>query len=177
MSVRDTLDYLASFRQQWNDRVERDLLDRFQLDPRRKAMALSRGQRTQLALVGAIAAQPDLLLLDEPTSGLDPIVRREFVETIIGAFQGTGDGPRTVFVSTHLIAEFEGLIEEFTIIDQGRELVTLGADEARDRFRKVRVRFDGEPPAQDPSGALHVRRSGREMEILVNGSEIGRAHV
>lgn len=170
MSVRDTLDYLASFRSRWNDRVEKELLERFELDRRQKAMTLSRGQRTQLALVGAIAAEPDLLVLDEPTSGLDPIVRRDFIETIIGAFQGGGDGPRTVFVSTHLIAEFEGLIEELAIIDQGRGLLQLGAEEARDRFRKLRVRFAGEPPSHDPHGALHVRRRGREMEILVNGA-------
>jgi energy-coupling factor transporter ATP-binding protein EcfA2 len=70
-------------------------------------------------------AEPDLLILDEPTSGLDPIVRREFVRTVIGAYQEGGRGPRTVFVSTHLISEFEGLIDEFTIIEKGREVLTL----------------------------------------------------
>ena len=59
-------------------------------------------------------------MLDEPTSGLDPIVRREFIETVIGAYQSGDPGRRTVFVSTHLISEFEGLIDEFTIIEQGR---------------------------------------------------------
>ena len=85
-------------------------------------------------------------MLDEPTSGLDPIVRREFIETVIGAYQSGDPGSRTVFVSTHLIAEFEGLIDEFTIIEQGRELLTMEADAARDRFRKIRARF-AQPPA------------------------------
>src|SRR5439155_1619074 len=84
---------------------------------------LSKGQKTQLALVAAICPEPDLLILDEPTSGLDPIVRREFIQTVIGAYQSGGDTPRTIFVSTHLISEFEGLIDEFTIIEQGRELL------------------------------------------------------
>ena len=59
----------------------------FRLDPRQKTSHLSKGQRTQLALIVAICPEPELLVLDEPTSGLDPIVRREFIETIIGAYQ------------------------------------------------------------------------------------------
>ena len=66
-------------------------------------------------------------MLDEPTSGLDPIVRREFIETVIGAYQSGDPGRRTVFVSTHLISEFEGLIDEFTIIEQGRASADHGS--------------------------------------------------
>jgi ABC-2 type transport system ATP-binding protein len=131
---------------------------------------LSRGQKTQLALIIAVCPEPDLLILDEPTSGLDPIVRREFIETVIGAYQSGDPERRTVFVSTHLIAEFEGLIDEFTIIEQGRELLTMAADDARDRFRKIRVRFAQAPDAFDLSGALHVKRNGREAEILADGN-------
>jgi ABC-2 type transport system ATP-binding protein len=170
MTVSDTLEYLASFRKHWNSDIEADLLKRFQLDPKQKTSHLSKGQRTQLALIGAICPEPELLVLDEPTSGLDPIVRREFIETVIGAYQSGDPGRRTVFVSTHLISEFEGLIDEFTIIEQGRELLTMDADAARDRFRKIHARF-AQPPAQlDLSDALNVKRSGREIEILVNGN-------
>lgn len=170
MTVSAALEYLASFRPHWNRGIERDLLGRFGLDPTRKTGALSKGQRTQLALIGAICPEPELLVLDEPTSGLDPIVRREFIETVIGAYQSGDPERRTVLVSTHLIAEFEGLIDEFTIIDEGRELLTLGADEARGRFNKIRARFRGEPPRLDLSGALQVRTVGRELEILANGA-------
>ena len=169
MSVRDTLEYLASFRQNWNQDIEKDLLTRFQLDATKKTTSLSKGQRTQLALIGAICPEPELLVLDEPTSGLDPIVRREFIETIIGAYQSGDPTRRTVFVSTHLIAEFEGLIDEFTIIDQGRELLTMDADAARDRFKKIRARFAQEPKT-NLTGALRVKRNGRELEVLANGN-------
>jgi ABC-2 type transport system ATP-binding protein len=169
MTVRDTLEYLASFRTNWNRDIENDLLKRFQLDAAKKTTSLSKGQRTQLALIGAICPEPELLVLDEPTSGLDPIVRREFIETVIGAYQSGDPTRRTVFVSTHLISEFEGLIDEFTIIEQGRELLTMEADAARDRFRKIRARF-AEMPKLDLSGALSVKQNGREMEILANGN-------
>jgi len=170
MTVRDTLDYLASFRAHWNRDLEADLLRRFGLSTGQKTTALSKGQRTQLALIGAICPEPELLLLDEPTSGLDPIVRREFIETVIGAYQAGDPGSRTVFVSTHLISEFEGLIDEFTIIEQGRELLTMDADAARDRFKKIRARLAQPPARLDVPGAMSVKQNGREVEILANGS-------
>ena len=169
MTVRDTLEYLASFRQNWNEDIEKDLLNRFQLDANKKTTALSKGQRTQLALIGAICPEPELLVLDEPTSGLDPIVRREFIETVIGAYQSGDPGKRTVFVSTHLISEFEGLIDEFTIIEGGKNLLTMEADAARDRFKKIRARFSQETKL-NLSAALNVKQSGREVEILANGN-------
>ncbi len=136
MTVRDALGYFASFRPKWNSETERALLEQFRLDPRQKTSHLSKGQRTQLALVIAICPEPELLILDEPTSGLDPTVRPEFIRTVIGAYQDGDPGRRTVFVSTHLISEFEGLIDEFTIIDRGREVLTLDADAARARHEK-----------------------------------------
>jgi len=169
MSARETLDYLRSFRTHWNAEIESDLLKRFQLDPSKRTSALSKGQRTQLALIAAVCPEPELLLLDEPTSGLDPIVRREFIETVIGAYQESDPERRTILVSTHLITEFEGLIDEFTLIDRGRDLLTLEADQARSRYQKIRARFSDPAPSVEFKGALHLRREGRELEIIANG--------
>ena len=170
MTVRETLDYLASFRERWNRKTEQELLERFRLDPTKRVGALSKGQRTQLALIGAICPETDMLVLDEPTSGLDPIVRREFIETVIGAYQEGNLGHRTILVSTHLITEFEGIIDAFTIIDQGKAVLTLEADEARERFQKIRARFAEPPPEMELSGALRLRREGRELELIANGA-------
>jgi ABC-2 type transport system ATP-binding protein len=170
MTVRQTLDYFAAFRAHWNRDTERVLLDQFRLDPRQKTSHLSKGQRTQVALITAVCPEPELLVLDEPTSGLDPIVRREFIRTVIGAYQEGEPGRRTVFVSTHLISEFEGLIDRFTIIEQGRDVLTLDADAARERYQKIYARFATEPTGLDLSGARVLRRGGRDVEIFVNGN-------
>ena len=181
MTVRDTIDYFASFRGHWNRETERRLLDQFRLDLRQKTSHLSKGQRTQLALITAVCPEPELLVLDEPTSGLDPIVRREFIQTIIGAYQEGEPGRRTVFVSTHLISEFEGLIDEFTIIDGGRAVLSLAADAARERSQKIYARFVSDPAELDLGGARVLRRGSRDLEIMVNGNAAGvlerlRAH-
>jgi ABC-type multidrug transport system ATPase subunit len=170
MSVRQTLDYFASFRSTWNLDTERALLAQFRLDVGQKAGHLSKGQRTQLALIAAICPEPELLVLDEPTSGLDPIVRREFIQTVIGAYQEGDPGRRTVFVSTHLISEFEGLIDEFTIIEQGRNVLTLDADAARERFQKVYARFPATAPALEWAGEDVLRHRGREVEVIARGN-------
>src|SRR5690349_6150932 len=65
MTVRQAIDYSASFRSRWNRDVERALLDQFRLDEGQKTTHLSKGQRTQLALVTAICPDPEMLVLDE----------------------------------------------------------------------------------------------------------------
>jgi ABC-2 type transport system ATP-binding protein len=169
MSIRETLDYLASFRPNWNRQIECELLQRFGLDPAQRTGNLSKGQRTQVALIAAVCPETDLLVLDEPTSGLDPIVRREFIEAVIGAYQQGVPGHRTILVSTHLIAEFEGLIDEFTIMDRGHAVLTLDADQARERYQKIRAGFAEPLPEIDLRAALRVRRDGRDLELIVNG--------
>jgi ABC-2 type transport system ATP-binding protein len=170
MTVRRALDYAASFRAHWNADTERALLSQFRLDVGQKASHLSKGQRTQLALIAAICPEPEVLILDEPTSGLDPIVRREFIQTVIGAYQDGDPGRRTVFVSTHLISEFEGLIDEFTIIDHGRDVLTLDADAARERYQKIHVRLPANEASLEIAGARVLRRHGQELEMVVNGN-------
>jgi ABC-2 type transport system ATP-binding protein len=170
MSIRETLDYLASFRENWNRKTETELLSRFRLDDSQKTGALSKGQRTQVALIAAVCPETDLLVLDEPTSGLDPIVRREFIETVIGAYQEGVSGERTILVSTHMIAEFEGLIDEFTIVDTGRSILTLGADEARARYQKIAARFSTAAPEVVLDKAVRSHRNGRDLTVITDGN-------
>jgi ABC-2 type transport system ATP-binding protein len=169
MTIRGTLDYFASFREKWNEDLDQKLLNQFGLDSRQKAATLSKGQKTQVALIAAVCPEPDLLILDEPTSGLDPIVRREFIQTVIGAYQDAAPD-RTIFVSTHLISEFEGLIDEFTVIEAGREVLSLNADTARERYKKIYARFANDTPPIDLTGLNVVRRERREIELIVNGN-------
>ena len=75
-----------------------------------------------------------------------------------------------MFVSTHLISEFEGLIDEFTIIDGGRDVLTLEADAARERFQKIYARFATEPPSLSLGSARVLRRGAREIEVVANGN-------
>ena len=170
MTVRGTLDYFASFRSRWNRDTERALMDQFRLDPRQKTSHLSKGQRTQLALIAAICPEPELLVLDEPTSGLDPIVRREFIQTVIGAYQEGDAGRRTVFVSTHLISEFEGLIDEFTIVEQRPRGPDAGGRRSAGALSEDLCALCRGAGGPDLGGARVLRKHGRDIEVFVNGN-------
>ena len=170
MCIQDYFEYLAAFREDWNQKLQKDLIDQFELDPGHKVNHLSRGQKIQVALIGALCPEPELLILDEPTSGLDPLIRREFIRTVIGAYQDADPENRTVFVSTHLITEFEGLIDKFTIVEQGRELLTLPTEQAQSEFKRLRCRFT-EPvtlPFQHDT-VLDCKLDGRQAELIIRG--------
>src|ERR1700738_4390879 len=92
------------------------LLERFDLDPRKKGRTYSKGNRQKVALVAALASDVELLLLDEPTSGLDPLMEEVFRECIAEERRRG----RTVLLSSHILAEVEAVCDRVTIIRAGR---------------------------------------------------------
>lgn len=104
------------------DATRRDeLLERFDLDPRKKGRAYSKGNRQKVPLVAALASDAELLLLDEPTSGLDPLMEETFRQVIAEDRQQLG---RTVLLSSHILSEVEALCDRVTIIRAGRAVET-----------------------------------------------------
>ena len=99
------------------DRAKRDqLLERFELDPTKKARTYSKGNRQKVGLVAALASRAELLILDEPTSGLDPLMEAVFQDCI----QEVRAEGRTVLLSSHILAEVEALCDRVSIIRAGR---------------------------------------------------------
>ena len=107
------------------------MLDRFELDPTKKARTYSKGNRQKVALVAALASDAELLLLDEPTSGLDPIMEAAFTESI-REVKAQG---RSVLLSSHIFAEVEKLADTVTIIRNGVTVETGSIGQLRARLR------------------------------------------
>lgn len=91
-------------------------VQRFGLDAKQKVKNLSKGMRSKVALALALAHEPELLILDEPTSGLDPLVRREFLESMVGV---AAEG-RTVLLCSHQVAEVERVADVVAILINGK---------------------------------------------------------
>ncbi|MBN2383641.1 ABC transporter ATP-binding protein [bacterium] len=168
MTVAGVLKYTSAFYPNWDWSLANELLARFAFNRKQKIPALSKGQKAQLALIEAISTGCDLLVLDEPTSGLDPLTRSEFIRTVIGAFQEDRHGQRTILVSTHLINEFEGLIERFTIIDRGRSIVTSDSDQARARYKKIQLFFEDSVPECNHPAILALEQQGKSLELVTD---------
>jgi ABC-2 type transport system ATP-binding protein len=116
LSGGEVIDLLGRLRGGLDPKRRADLLDRFDLDPRKKARTYSKGNRQKVALIAALASDVELLLLDEPTAGLDPLMEAAFRE-VIGAELHSD---RTVLLSSHILAEVEALCDRVSIIRAGR---------------------------------------------------------
>jgi ABC-2 type transport system ATP-binding protein len=135
------------------DPARRDeLLDRFELDPTKKARTYSKGNRQKVALVAALASSAELLILDEPTSGLDPLMESVF-QDCIREVKAQG---RTVLLSSHILAEVEALCDRVSIIRAGRTVQSGTLDEMRHLTRtSIDVTIDREPTGLDGLAGVH----------------------
>ncbi len=167
MTVRQLIRFTLSFYQDWRPEAERRLLGRYELPLDRKVKALSKGMRTKLALLLALARRPALLILDEPTEGLDPVSIEELLEMLAGASaEGTA-----VFFSSHQLSEVERIADDILIIDHGRLIMDISLDRLRHDFRRITVGFHN-PPAEAVfriPGVQHVRANGRQITMLATG--------
>jgi ABC-2 type transport system ATP-binding protein len=117
LSGGEAIDLLGRMRGGVDKKRKAELLERFDLDPRKKARTYSKGNRQKVALVAALASDVELLLLDEPTSGLDPLMEEVFREVVQEISERDG---RTVLLSSHILSEVEALCDRITIIRAGR---------------------------------------------------------
>ncbi|MYW97234.1 ABC transporter ATP-binding protein [Amycolatopsis rubida] len=116
LSGGEVIDLLGRLRGGLDQKRREELVERFDLDPRKKGRTYSKGNRQKVAIVAALASTVDLLLLDEPTSGLDPLMEATFQEVI----QEERAQGRTVLLSSHILAEVEALCDKVSIIRGGR---------------------------------------------------------
>jgi ABC-2 type transport system ATP-binding protein len=164
MTVAEMIAFTRSFYADWRPDAERRLLKQFDLPSSRKVKALSKGMRTKLALLLALARRPELLILDEPSEGLDPVSIEELLQALVAA---TAEGA-SVFFSSHQIAEVERIADHVCMLDQGRLVVDASLDAIRCDYRRVDIGFAGPPPARDwaSDDVSSVRIDGRQVTIM-----------
>jgi ABC-2 type transport system ATP-binding protein len=137
------IDFLARLRGNGVDTRRRDqLIERFELDPHKKARTYSKGNRQKVAIVAAFSTNAELYILDEPTSGLDPLMERAFQRCV----EEVTEQGAAVLLSSHILAEVEKLCDNVTIIRSGRAVRSGTLDELRHLMRTtitVRTHHDG----------------------------------
>lgn len=140
-----------------------ELLAAFNIEPRKKARALSKGMRTAVMVAMAFARNADILILDEPTSGLDPVNQRHVLSLIINeAARGC-----TVLFSSHQIGQVERAAEQIAVVDKGR-LVLQGAVDDLKADRKIveGIMPDANYPLNGIAGDPRVLRADRTERIV-----------
>jgi ABC-2 type transport system ATP-binding protein len=161
LSGGEVIDLLGRLRGGLNKQRRAELLERFELDPRKKGRAYSKGNRQKVALVAALASDVELLVLDEPTSGLDPLMESVFQDCVNEERQRG----RTVLLSSHILAEVEALCDRVSIIRQGRTVETGTLAELRHLTRtSISAELAGQPNGLTTLPGVH--------DLKVEGSRV-----
>lgn len=167
MTATEVFDFYSRVRGESPDRAYLDsLIERFSLETSRRVSALSRGNRQKVGLIIALMHRAPLIILDEPTTGLDPLVQEEVEQALR---EVAADG-RTVFFSSHILAEVESICSRAAIVRDGLIVDVFDlAEQRRLAARRIEVSF-AEPPSEAafaglPSGVDVTSRAGRRVTL------------
>lgn len=116
MSGKEFLKFAADYRNLGKDNRIKEMLERFELNPKDRIKKMSKGMKQKIGIVTAFMHDPDILILDEPTSGLDPLMQNRFIE-LIAEEKKRG---KTILLSSHMFEEVERTCDRIGIIRSGR---------------------------------------------------------
>jgi len=177
MTVGQTIRFTRPFFPGWRADLEAKYLEIFQLPESKPVPKLSKGMRTQLMLLLALARGAELLILDEPTDGLDPAVTEDVLQVLAGL---AASGGTSIFFSSHHLAEIEQIADRVCLIDRGQIVIDGELDDLKTDYRRILLVFSGDAPAavNALAGVDHVRTRGRTASLLAHGdieATLGRA--
>ncbi|KFZ36258.1 ABC transporter [Shewanella mangrovi] len=159
-SVAQALSLHRSFYPNWDQALEQDWLQRFDLDGKTAVQKLSIGQRQSLALIMAMAYRPKLLLLDEPVASLDPVARRRFMADLFDLALESGSA---VLFSSHITSDLERVASHVALMKNGELMLMRELDELREQLRIVTLGHDSLPEL--PSSVSVLAHKGRTLLI------------
>lgn len=167
----EAIDLLAGLRGGLDRKRRSELLDRFELDPTKKARTYSKGNRQKVALVAAFSSDVDLYVLDEPTSGLDPLMEAVFQDCV----EEVAHGGKTVLLSSHILAEVEALCDRVSIIRDGRTVEEGTLSELRHLTRtSISAETQRQIGGLDGLGGVHdAVIDGNHVTCEVDSAQLG----
>ncbi|MGE4276574.1 MAG: ABC transporter ATP-binding protein [Lawsonibacter sp.] len=173
MTGNEFLKFMGQMRHMNDFSRQKELIERFDLDPRREIKKFSKGMKQKLGIVTAFMHDPEVLILDEPTSGLDPLMQNRFVELILEQKKAG----KTILMSSHIFEEIERTCDEVIIIKDGRlveksEVGVLGGTQRKAYQVKFRHAEDIKRFAAQNFTVEQV--TGNTAKITVKGEEVDR---
>ncbi len=161
----EVIDFLGRLNGQVDSNLKQELLEKFQLNPKKKCRSYSKGNRQKVALVSAFLSDAEVLILDEPTSGLDPLMEQVFQSCIL-ELKKQG---KTIFLSSHILAEVEALCDRVGIIRQGKIVEEGTLDELRHLTRStVTVQLNNQDDIKDIEGIYDLLKLNEKWKFSVD---------
>lgn len=172
MTGGEVIDLLAGLRGSLDKKRRAELIERFSFDPTKKCRAYSKGNRQKVAIIAAFVSDVELYVLDEPTSGLDPLMEMVFQQCVNEAKQAG----KTVFLSSHILAEVEKLCDRISIIKDGK-IVEAGTLAELRHFTGTSITVETERPLDGLSslrGVHNVRTDGMKVSFNADSEDLGK---
>ncbi|GAA1083781.1 ABC transporter ATP-binding protein [Tsukamurella spumae] len=171
LSGGEIIDLMGRLRGGLDEARRAELIERFALDPAKKARTYSKGNRQKVALVAAFAARAELMILDEPTSGLDPLMEEVFTQCLAEA-KAAGT---SILLSSHILSEVDRVADTVTIIKDGATVETGSLASLR-HLSRTRVEatlartvdLSGDPDVHD------LQADGDRVSFSVESRDLGR---
>lgn len=126
MNANNLIQLMAEIYPSFDKQQCLDYAKRFELDLNKKYTALSTGYKSVLRAVLSLSVHTPFLFLDEPTLGMDAFHRELFYKLLIESYS---ESPSCILLSTHLISEVEGLLENVIILDHGKVLIDESSEQ------------------------------------------------
>lgn len=162
MNGTEFLQFASKYRGLRGDGRKKELLERFELDPKGKIKKMSKGMKQKIGIVSAFMHDPEILILDEPTSGLDPLMQSRFIE-LIAEEKKRG---KTILLSSHMFEEVERTCDRIGIIREGRLAAVDSVEALRERHvRAYEVRLDTPEEAQAFAADFGGVRDGLTVRV------------
>lgn len=170
LTVRQLLNYTASFYAKWNKALVEKLLTDWEVSPEDRVGLLSEGQTQKVAIILALAHEPELLIFDEPVASLDPMARRQFLKTIL---EIVSDRDCTIFFSSHITPDLERVTDQVAILNKGKVDFTGGLDVLKDDIKRLRIHSASPLPADfKVAGSLSCEHGEHDAIVTVRGFKV-----
>lgn len=160
MTIDEAIGFVSKLYDHWDSTLAESLLEKFELPRKKRVSSLSKGMTAKLGLLLGLSHTPELLILDEPTSGLDPIIREDFLESVL---QTHTNGQRTVFFSSHHVDDVERVSDEVGIMVGGELALEGSVEHLRQSVKRVGfVLEDGKLPSTSNESIIHQKVDRRQ---------------
>lgn len=164
MKVKEYLWIAETFFPYWDKEMAKHLIEEFGLEMKEKISKLSKGMRSMVTIIVALASKAEFTFLDEPVAGLDVVAREKFYSILLDEFAQTG---RTFVISTHIIEEAADLFEEVIIVDKGKILLKENTQELLERCWHISGHEEEVEKAAEGFEVHHKERMGRSEGVTI----------
>ncbi len=166
-TVKEMKEFYKGMCKGWNEDRYQTLREIFTFSEKKRIKHLSKGMKTQLALLMNLSCMPKAILMDEPTSGLDPFIRREVLNLIV---QDVSSRDTCVLISTHNISELEQVSDRIGFMDKGKMVLQEDMEDLKYKYKKIQIAFEQDMPKEfeEEFNFISKKHYGKVYEIVID---------